>query len=245
MSRKILKVKDKNDSYYKKMDNYLWDLPLRLLIVGKSQNSCGKTSIILNLLLRKEFYAGMWKSENIFIISNNKLDNKLAILAKQLDIPSENIMKYDEDDVTDIYEQLEEEFIEATQQKKKPNHSLILFDDCGYTNSLKNKEAGIITRLISNGRHALISQIYSIQSFKMASTTLRRQVNGAILASCPAKELDMISDEYSYCEKKTDFIKQFRKATEKPYSFFAINFTNGGIKDGLYLDSAFKPIKID
>jgi len=139
MSRKILKVKDKNDSYYKKMGNYLWDLPLRLLIVGKSQNSCGKTSIILNLLLRKEFYAGMWKPENIFIISNNKLDNKLAILAKQLDIPSENIMKYDEDDVTDIYEQLEEEFIEATQQKKKPSHSLILFDDCGYTQHNKRR----------------------------------------------------------------------------------------------------------
>jgi len=79
----------------------------------------------------------------------------------------------------------------------------------------------------------------------MASTTLRRQVNGAILASCPAKELDMIADEYSYCEKKTDFIKEFRKATEKPYSFFAINFTNGGIKNGLYLDSEFKPIKMD
>ena len=49
----ILKVRDKNDSYYTPL-NRLFDLPFRLLINGKSQLS-GKTSVIINLLLNPQF----------------------------------------------------------------------------------------------------------------------------------------------------------------------------------------------
>ena len=73
----ILKVKDISDSYYTKMDK-IFDLPFRILINGKSQLS-GKTTIILNMLLRNAYYRDSFEGENIFIVSNNKLDNKLRI----------------------------------------------------------------------------------------------------------------------------------------------------------------------
>ena len=46
MSRQILKIRDKTDSYYTKLKD-IFDLPMRLVIVGKSQLS-GKSTIILN-----------------------------------------------------------------------------------------------------------------------------------------------------------------------------------------------------
>ena len=50
----ILKVVDKTDSYYTAVPN-LFDLSFRLLIVGKSFLS-GKSTVILNLLLRDRYY---------------------------------------------------------------------------------------------------------------------------------------------------------------------------------------------
>jgi len=70
-SYKILKVRDKNDSYYTPIER-LFDLPMRLLINGKSQLS-GKTTIILNLLLNPTFgYDKLFDGEHIYIVSNNK-----------------------------------------------------------------------------------------------------------------------------------------------------------------------------
>ena len=67
-SYKILKVRDKNDSYYTPVDR-LFDLPFRLLINGKSQLS-GKTSVILNLLLNPQFgYSNYFEGDNIWIIT--------------------------------------------------------------------------------------------------------------------------------------------------------------------------------
>ena len=48
----ILRVKDKSDSYYTKMER-IFDLPMRLIIVGKSQLS-GKSTVILNLSFKKQ-----------------------------------------------------------------------------------------------------------------------------------------------------------------------------------------------
>ena len=241
MSRKILKVKDKNDSYYTKLKD-IFDIPMRLLIVGKSQLS-GKTNLILNLILRNEFYRNKFDGENIFIVTNNKLDNKLKILRKEKDIPDENVMPFDEDDLEDLYEQLEDEFLEDVEKKKKPSNKLIIFDDVAYSGSLKNKTAGVISKIVMNGRHANISSIFTTQKFSLVSTGVRSNVTGAILFNNSQKELELISDDYNYLESKKEFIKIFRKTTEKRNSFMVVNFTND--KPDMYMDSEFKPIKMD
>ena len=236
----ILKVRDKSDSYYTPIDT-LFDLPFRILINGKSQMS-GKTTIVLNMLLNPNFpYIDMFKGENIWIISNNKLDNKLAMMADKLDIADENRMEYNEDYLEILYDQLEDEFIEETMDGGKPENRLIIFDDCGYSGSLKNKQAGIISKLICNGRHLNLSQIYTSQRFSQCSTVLRTNITGAILFNTSMKELDLISEDMNFMSSNKDFVKMFRKTTEEPRSFLVVNFTNG--KEGLYMDSEFKPIQ--
>ena len=237
---KILKVIDKSDDYYTKIDK-LFDLPFRLLINGKSQLS-GKTTIILNLLLNPQFnYQQYFQGDDIYIISNNELDNKLEIMAEKLEIPSENRMKFDEETLVTLYDSFEEQFMEETQNGGKPNNRLIVFDDCGYSNSLKNKQAGIISKLICNGRHLNLSQIYTSQRFSQVSTVLRTNITGAILFNTSMKELDLISDDMNFTTSNKEFINIFREATSMPRSFLVVNFSNP--RDELYMDQNFNSIK--
>ncbi len=239
---KILKVKDKTDSYHTEVED-LFNLPFKLLINGKSQMS-GKTTIILNLLLNPEFrYNKLFKGENIYIISNNKLDNKLEIMATEMEIPEENRMMFNEENLDMLYDELEDNFVEETGQGGKPANRLIIFDDCGYSGSLKNKQSGIISKMICNGRHLNLSQIYTSQRFSQVSTTLRTNITGAILFNTSVKELDLISDDMNFTSSNKEFIKIFRKATQEPRSFLVVNFTNP--IDKFYMDKDFNGISFN
>ncbi len=240
-SYKILKVRDKSDGYYTPVDR-LFDVPFKILINGKSQLS-GKTTIILNLLLNPVFgYDKMFDGSDIYIISNNKLDNKLKIMSDKLDIPEDNRQEFDEDYIEMLYEDIEDEFIEDTSEGRKPKNKLIIFDDCGYSGSLRSYNKGnIIDKLICNGRHLNLSQIYTSQRFSQCSTCLRTNLTGAIMFSTSMKELELISEDFNYTDNKKQFIKMFRDETKKPRSFMVINFSNK--PEEMYLDSEFQPIK--
>ena len=238
---KILKVRDKNDSYYTPVDR-LFDLPFRLLINGKSQLS-GKTSVILNLLLNPQFgYSNYFEGDDITIVSNNKLDNKLSMMADKLDIPDENRIEFDEAHLQILYEDMEEQFQEDVADGMKPKNKLIIFDDCGYSGSLRSYNKGnIIDKMICNGRHLNLSQIYTSQRFSQCSTCLRTNLTGAIMFSTSMKELELIAEDFNYTESKKQFIKMFRETTKIPRSFMVINFSNS--PDEMYLDTEFQPIK--
>ena len=238
---KILKVRDKSDSYYTPVER-LFDVPFRVLINGKSQLS-GKTTIILNLLLNPVFgYDKMFDGSDIYIVSNNKLDNKLAIMADKLDIPDDNRVEFDEDFLEVLYDDIEDEFQESIMEGEKPRNKLVIFDDCGYSGSLRSYNKGnIIDKMICNGRHLNLSQIYTSQRFSQCSTCLRTNLTGAIMFSTSMKELDLVAEDFNYMKTKKEFIKKFREITKEPRSFMVINFSNK--PDEMYMDSTFTPIK--
>jgi len=235
---RILKVKDDSDKFHKAMPTF--DIPFKLLINGKSQLS-GKTTIVLNLLLNPQFgYADKFDGDDIYIISDNKLDNKLKMLAEYKEIPDTNIMGYDESVLDMLYDTLEEAFLDEKEEGHIKNR-VIIFDDVGYSGNLKNKNFGIISKLVANGRHLNLSQIYTSQRFSMISTTVRANITGAILFNTSAKELEMIAEDFNYLDNKKEFVQMFRRETAKPRSFLVINFTN---KDGLYMNSSFETITV-
>jgi len=67
MHLEILKVRDPSDKNFTPK-NRLFDLPFRIALIGKSQFSLGKTTIILNLLLMG-FYCYPYTFSHIFLIS--------------------------------------------------------------------------------------------------------------------------------------------------------------------------------
>ena len=228
----ILKVKDPSDKNHIKIP-ILADLPFKLAIVGKSQVSLGKTTIILNLFLRDKYYKKYFDGINIYIISNNAVDKKLKIMMEELEIPESNFMEYDEDRLDALYDVLEEEHIE----EKKKLQKLIIFDDVAYSNGLKGSQTGVISKIVMNGRHILLNSIFTTQKYSLLGTNLRSQLTGIFIGSTSTKELELIETDMNYLEDKKKFMKLMRENT-KSRNFVFINFTNDD-ETGMYLNSNF------
>lgn len=238
---KILKCKDDNEKYYTKK-NVLSSLPARIVILGKSALS-GKTNFLVNILCQDnpEFYLNDFLGENIWLVSASiGTDDKLSKLIDFKLIPEENLMKkYNEDDLNDIYDEIEEKFKEDVKNKEKVNY-LIILDDISFSGCLKNKTHGIINKLFSNGRHLNISVILTSQKYSDILTSARENMTMLIAFNCSNKQLSLISEDVNYAVDNKTFHKKFRDATSKPHSFFVVNFFK--TVEEMYMDSNFEII---
>jgi hypothetical protein len=233
----IYKVKDNADTYYTDKD-VIFNVPFRLLIVGKSQLS-GKSNIVINLLIRPEFYGKDFEGENIYIVSPSiRSDEKLKKLIEVKEIPEQNLFEeYDEETLKILYELIETNYNEAVANKEKPKNTLILFDDTSYTGDLKSKKYGIINKIFSNGRHILFSVIVTAQKYSDILTGARENANGAIFFNCSNKQLELIESDHNYLGNKKQFMSMFRKVMTDKHSFLVVNYTNS--KEQRYQDKNF------
>ena len=237
---KIYKMKDNTDSYTIKK-NKLFDLPMRLLLIGKSGN--GKSSFLGNLLLRHDMYRDDFKPENIYIFSGSlKGDKKIEIIIKELDIPEENLFdRYNDDEINIVYDMLVDNYNQAIAMKEKPEHTLILFDDLSYTNKMKtSKKESALDRLMCNGRKFLISTLVTAQKYSQLNTTSRENCSGMILNKCSNKQIELIEADVNFMDSKKKFMELFKTITDKKFSTFIVNFSNSTI----YQDSNFDNICI-
>ena len=238
----ILKCKDCAEKHYTNKGKQLFNIPFKLGVIGASQRS-GKTNIIVNLLGRPEFYLNDFKGSNIFIFSPSITnDNKLKNLIKAKKIPEENTFStYSEEVLGEVYKLIKEEYEEKIEEKKKPNDYLIYFDDLGFSGDLKG-HYNMIDKVVMNGRHLNISSIFAIQDNFQLSKQTRSNLSGLIVFSLSLKNLESIIEEHNYLDNKKQFIKMFRKVTNKKHSFIVINYSNE--TENRYLDSNFMPIDL-
>lgn len=238
----ILKVIDQSDNYGKNKD-LLFDIPFRVLITARSQQ--GKTTIITNFLLNPNFYLNDFESDDIWIISPSITnDPKLKVIIDEKEIDESHLMtEYNEDVVKDLYDQLEENYEYAIENKEKIPRPLIIMDDLGFSNSLRAKRMGQISRLACNSRHVNISLIVCVQQYTQASATLRSNINGLIVFDTSKKNLDQISEENNYLKKDSEFVSMFRDNVIDKRDFLVINYTNP--KHSMYLNKDFEKIDIN
>jgi hypothetical protein len=239
---KIHPVIDNAENYYTKKDK-IFDLPFRLNIIGKSQFS-GKSNLIVNLLLKSEYYLNDFEGDNIYIISPSiTTDNKLKLLIQVKEIPEENLLNdFDEDVLEQLYNNIQEDYEEFVDKGERPPNVLILFDDISFRGSLKTQR-GIVSKLYCNGRHLNVSTILTTQKYTDINTTCRENNTGCILFSCSDRQLETVITDHNRLDNKKQFKKMFRKTTEEPYSFMVINYTNGF--DEMYLNKHFEKIEYD
>jgi len=235
MVYEILKIRDPSDKNFTPK-NRLFDLPFRIALIGKSQFSLGKTTIILNLLLRDKFYGKDFTGENIYIVSNNKIDKKLGILMEQKDIPDSNFMSFDESTLEALYEIIEEEF----EEEEKKQNRLIIFDDVVATGGLK-QATGIVSKMIMQGRHIGLSQIYTSQKYSLLSTGLRSNITGAMIGGLSNKELELVEADMNFLDNKKKFMTMIRNNTKGKRDFVIFNFSNN--ENEVYMNKNFEPIK--
>ena len=243
MSIEIYKVRDKSEkNYIKKGD--MFDLPMRLLVVGKSFLS-GKTNLLTNLLLQDDqrLYKDNFKGENIYIFSASlNTDKKIKTIIRQLEIPDSNLFEvFDEDTLEALLDITKENYDEAMEENEKPEQTLFILDDMSFGGNLKKHKNGAIAKLFCNGRHYLASVILTSQKYTDILPTCRENASGAILFKCSDKQVDTISEDHNFLtEGKKQFKTMFREATTEPHSFLVVNYSNN--PDKLYMNKNFKAI---
>ena len=209
----IMRMRDPTDDHL--VAHPLLPLPFKLAICGKSQLS-GKTTLTANLLLRPEFYYKYWKPANIFLFSPSADTYKWKTIIDKLDIPDSNIFNaYDGDILSELYDELVERY------KDTPEQSLIIFDDCGFDDSLRSR---MIDKIASNSRHYLISSILICQKYTQLSTCYRENLTGCVLYEATEKQLNLIEHDFCFGSKKS-FRQMFTECTKEARDFLFINMT--------------------
>jgi len=246
----ILPLKDPHmDMRVAKED--LFDLPMRMIIIGKSQLS-GKSTMISNLLLRpwgdddtagKQFYKNDFDGENIYIVCPSfDLDAKMTMIQKGKKIPDANIWReYDEAELEAWYDGIQEKFERDVAEGKTPKHTLLVLDDCSFSGALKATLNGILSRIACNGRHILVSMIVTAQKYTSISTTIRENATGVICFESSNKQLDLLYEDHGNMTRKA-FDTMFRNATRDKHTFLCINYSNS--HERRFMDSNFKAIKV-
>ena len=234
----IYRAKDSKEKYYKKKGN-CFDLPMRILLVGKSQFS-GKSSFLLNMLCQDDKRLYKDDFDEIYIFSGSlTTDNKVKTIILQHDIPDENCYDTFDNDMLDaIFDLTKEEYEIAISEGSKPKNVLVILDDVGFDASMKKD--GSINKCFCNGRHINLSICCVGQRYTQFHTTQRENATGIIAWSCSDKQLDLISDDHNQLGDKKIFKSMFRKVTEDPFSAMIISYSNP--KESRYMNLNFEPV---
>ena len=239
---KILKVKDDAEKYYTKKKQ-IFDLPFKIAIIGASQRS-GKTNWIINAVGRNKLYGKDFKPENIYIFSPSLNSSKWKKFIEAKEVPEENLFgDLDEAVLETLYEDVEDEYNNAIDEKKRPANKIVIFDDLGFGGAMRGRSKfGIVDKLVMNGRHFNLSSAFLIQSYKQISPDVRGNLSGLVVFNLSTRELESIVHEHNYLENSKAFMKMFRNTTKKKHSNFIINYSND--PENLYMDSNFIPVKV-
>ena len=108
----------------------------------------------------------------------------------------------------------------------KENKFLIDFDDM-IADMINNKKLNsIVTELFIRGRKLNISLIFITQSYFKVPKDVRNNSTHFFIMKIPNKrKLQQIAINHSSDINAWDFIKIYRKCTDKPYSFLVIDTT--------------------
>ena len=109
---------------------------------------------------------------------------------------------------------------------EKDNKILIVFDDT-IADMIRNKKLNsIVTELFIRCRKLNISLVFISQSYFKVPKDVRNNSTHFFIMKIPNKrELQQIATNHSSDINTKDFIKVYKKCTDKPYSFFVIDTT--------------------
>ena len=237
----VLKMKDKTDNFIIDKD-YIPSLPFRGIISARS--GMGKSNLLGFLLCskNKNGYFNDFPKSNIFVFSGSlNGDYKLKQMIKYLKIDESNTFDtFDNDIVNEIYDMLVEEYNDAIADNKKPKHSLFIFDDLGYKNTMNKRiEDSAIDKIFCNGRKYNISIMVLNQRINQSNRTCLSNASFCVIFKPNNSDLDLLSENFNYLDNKDKFKRLVRKNTNGR-DFLVIDFS----KKDIYRNKKFEPIKI-
>jgi len=237
---KVLKVKDRTDKMTISV-NRLFDLPMRLLLFGKSGH--GKSNLLVGLLLNKNYgYDKIFDGDRIFLFAPSPYaDEKLKIIIEEKSVPDSNVFdEYSDELLLEVYDMLVEDFKDRAEEGEPLKMSLIVLDDLSFSGKLAGR-FNALAKVYCNSRKYLISVICLSQAYTQIAKNIRSQASGMIIFNTSNRELKSIEEENNYLKGgKSAFFEMFRNNVLTKFDFLCINYSND-YKE-LYLNSEFKNI---
>lgn len=233
-------MKDDSEDYFIEMEQ-IFDVPFNLVVCGPSKIS-GKTNLIGNLLLSKEFYRGIFQPENIYVICPTfDVDGKWISIARELKIPAGNVYRqYKESDLMKLSMKFKADYAKAVMDGDLPPYVLVVFDDCSHSGDLKSKKKGFISELFCNLRHYNVSGIITGQKYTQLPTEARSNCTGLLIFACGGSCPDLLYNDVGFGMKRDKFIQTYERETLAKHRFMIYNKTNS--PETRFLDSNWLPI---
>ena len=177
-----------------------------LTLIGSTQS--GKTTLINNLLLNKNFWGGKKNAfDAVYIFSPSiYMDDSCRFLKEHFTC----FTKYEDSALKGILDQQE-----TFAVKDMPKICIVIDDSVG----MIGRDAEL-NHFLSRYRHWNCNVILSVQSFKAISPIGRANATDICLMNgiCNSKEWEKISDEYNALYKG-NLDKLYEEATALPYNF--------------------------
>lgn len=196
------------------------DMASSCIIVGGTGS--GKTNLLVNLMLNKDFYRDYFDSEEIYLFSaNGKTDDLLMTMGLHDDrIITKNHIKELGALIKRLNKRCEDE------GKYDCKRACIIFEDLTSIKKLQDSEEFI--KLFTENRHHAAMVFAMVHKYKGLNRTCRLQGHNFIIFPCQNSDLKQISEDH--CPPLLDnkvfmkFISEgFKKDKEDSKPFFHIN----------------------
>lgn len=207
---KILKIVDPPNEKKKALHPNLPQPPSLVLMIMPTKT--GKSTIISNMLLNKDFY-GQDFFDDTTIISTTINNDQTSRFMKQ----AFNTFDYYSDDLIHDIVKRQNQF----EKEDMPSMCLVL-DDC------LGEKTTALNNLSSRYRHYNIDLlILSSQLFRKVAPTVRANANWILVGRLQNDaELDKLSEEYSgMFNGDKIFREMYKKATKKRFDFMTLKLT--------------------
>ncbi len=240
-SLKVLKVKDKSDSFTQPMAT-LMDIPFRGLLVARSGH--GKSNLLTNIILNKKFgYDKFFEGDDIHIFAPDIMaDDKLKVIVETKDIPDYNLHNdYSDELLLEVYEGMIEDYKESIAEGVQPDFKLIIIDDMGFSGKFSSQNKyNALNKVFCNSRKFLVSVLFLQQSYLQTTPSIRLNASIVFIFNSNLAQLEAVEKDHNYLRTKKDFLNIFRQNVKTKFDFLCINYSND-YKD-LYLNSQFESI---
>ena len=188
-----------------------------MIIAG---SEIGKKNTLLNLINHKS------DIDKIYLYEKDPYEDKYQYLINRRECVGINhlndpkaFIEYS-NDIHDLYKNIN------NYNSNKENKVMIVFDDI-IADMISNKKLdSIVTELFIRCRKLNTSLVFIGQSYFKVPKDVRNNSTHFFIMKIPNKrELQQIATNHSFDVNTKDFIKIYRKCTDKPYSFLIIDTT--------------------
>ena len=204
----ILPVKTMENRNAKGIPPPLLQPPFLWIIVGSVRS--GKSVMLMNLLMNKNFGYNDYFDNIIFLSPTLPSDKTGQILYKD-----EDIIK-----ITDGLDNLNEILqVIVEEQKNSDEKLLVVMDDIL---GLLGSNQSFFSSLCSRYRHYNMSIVVTTQDFRKIPQTCRYNATGyCLFKSHNTKEVEKLEEEFG--GSFPDFLNLYKEATSEKYSFLYLN----------------------